>query len=172
MRFGFWPSQSNPWADVMTLARHAERTGWDRMWFADHFMPNKPAGEDASDDLVHESWTTLAALASRIPRITLGHLVSGNTYRHPALTAKMAAQIDVISGGRFVLGLGAAWQDNEHHAYGIHFGTLKERMDRLEEACQLITEMFRATRKRTSRDSTTNWSMRRWNPNPSRRRSH
>ena len=143
MRFGFWPSQSNPWADVLTVASHAERTGWDRMWFADHFMPNKPAGEDASDELVHESWTTLAALASRIPRITLGHLVSGNTYRHPALTAKMAAQIDVISGGRFVLGLGAAWQENEHHAYGIHFGTLKERMDRLEEACQLITEMFR-----------------------------
>ena len=61
--------------------------------------------------------------------IKLGHMVSGNTYRHPALTAKMAAQIDIISGGRFILGLGAAWQENEHHAYGIHFGTLKERMD-------------------------------------------
>ena len=143
MRFGFWPGQSNPWAEVLTVARHAESTGWDRIWFADHFMPNKPVGEDASDEPVHESWTTLAALASHIPRITLGHLVSGNTYRHPALTAKMAAQIDVISGGRFVLGLGAGWQVNEHHAYGIHFGTLKERMDRLEEACQLITEMFR-----------------------------
>ena len=143
MRFGFWPSASNPWTEVLTVARHAERTGWDRIWFADHFMPNKPVGEDVSDGLVHESWTTLAAFASRIPRIGLGHLVSGNTYRHPALTAKMAAQIDVISGGRFILGLGAAWQENEHHAYGIHFGTLKERMDRFEEACQLITEMFR-----------------------------
>ena len=69
-------------------------------------------------------------------------MVSGNTYRHPALTAKMAAQIDVISGGRFVLGLGAAWQENEHHSYGIHFGTLKERMDRFEEACQIVTDMF------------------------------
>ncbi|MDE2747140.1 MAG: LLM class F420-dependent oxidoreductase [Chloroflexota bacterium] len=143
MRFGFWPGASNPWAEVLTVARHAERTGWDRVWFADHFMPNKPVGEDASDEIMHESWTTLAAFASRIPRIKLGHMVSGNTYRHPTVTAKMAAQIDIISGGRFILGLGAAWQENEHHAYGIHFGTLKERMDRFEEACQLITEMFR-----------------------------
>ena len=143
MRFGFWAGASNPWAEVLTVARHAERTGWDRIWFADHFMPNKPVGEDASDELVHESWTTLAAFASRIPRVRMGHMVSGNTYRHPTVTAKMAAQIDIISGGRFVLGLGAAWQENEHHAYGIHFGTLKERMNRFEEACQLITEMFR-----------------------------
>ncbi len=142
MRFGFWPGASNPWAEVLTVARHAEASGWDRIWFADHFMPNKPVGEDASDGIVHESWTTLAAFAARIQRVPLGHMVSGNTYRHPALTAKMAAQIDIISGGRFILGLGAAWQENEHHAYGIHFGTLKERMDRFEEACQLITEMF------------------------------
>ena len=142
MRFGFWAGSSNPWAEVLTVCRHAERTGWDRVWIADHFMPNKPVGEDASDGLVHESWTTLAAFASRINRVKLGHMVSGNTYRHPALTAKMAAQIDIISGGRFILGLGAAWQENEHHAYGIHFGTLKERMDRFEEACQVVTELF------------------------------
>ncbi|MCY4468168.1 MAG: TIGR03560 family F420-dependent LLM class oxidoreductase [Thiotrichales bacterium] len=148
MRFGFWPGASNPWAEVLAVARHAERTGWDRLWFADHFMPNKPVGEDASGEPVHESWTTLAAFASLIPRVRLGHMVSGNTYRHPAVTAKMAAQIDIISGGRFILGLGAAWQENEHHAYGIHFGTLKERMDRFEEACRLITELFR--RRRTS----------------------
>ena len=148
MRFGFWPGASNPWAEVLAVARHAERTGWDRLWFADHFMPNKPVGEDASGEPVHESWTTLAAFASLIPRIRLGHMVSGNTYRHPAVTAKMAAQIDIISGGRFILGLGAAWQENEHHAYGIRFGTVKERMDRFEEACGLITELFR--RRRTS----------------------
>ena len=109
-------------------------------------MPNKPVGEDASGEPVHESWTTLAAFASLIPRIRLGHMVSGNTYRHPAVTAKMAAQIDIISGGRFILGLGAAWQENEHHAYGIRFGTLKERMNRFEEACGLITELFRRRR--------------------------
>ena len=139
MRFGFWAGSSNPWAEVLTVCRHAERTGWDRLWFADHFMPN---AEDTSGT-THESWVVLATLASRVPRVHLGHLVSGNTYRHPALTAKMAAQLDVISGGRFILGLGAAWQENEHHAYGIHFGTLKERMDRLEEACQVVTELFR-----------------------------
>ena len=144
MRFGFWPGASNPWADILTVARHAERTGWDRVWLADHFMPNKPVGEDASGEPVHESWTTLAAFASLIPRIELGHMVSCNTYRHPAVTAKMAAQIDIISGGRFILGLGAGWQENEHHAYGIHFGTVKERMDRFEEACRLITELLRS----------------------------
>ena len=148
MRFGFWPGASNPWAEVLTVARHAERTGWDRIWFADHFMPNKPVGEDASDEPVHESWTTLAAFAALIPRIRLGHMVSCNTYRHPAVTAKMAAQIDIISGGRFILGLGAGWQENEHHAYGIRFGTVKERMDRFEEACRLTTELFR--RRKTS----------------------
>ena len=148
MRFGFWPGASNPWAEVLSVALHAERTGWDRIWFADHFMPNKPVGEDASDEPVHESWTTLAAFAALIPRIRLGHMVSCNTYRHPAVTAKMAAQIDIISDGRFILGLGAGWQENEHHAYGIRFGTVKERMDRFEEACRLTTELFR--RRKTS----------------------
>ena len=101
MRFGFWAGSSNPWAEVLTVCRHAERTGWDRVWIADHFMPNKPVGEDASDGLVHESWTTLAAFASRINRVKLGHMVSGNTYRHPALTAKMAAQIGHHLGRTF-----------------------------------------------------------------------
>ncbi len=138
MRFGFWAGSSNPWAEVLTVCRHAERTGWDRLWFADHFMPN---AEDTSGT-THESWVVLATLASRVPRVHLGHLVSGNTYRHPAVVAKMAAQIDVISGGRFILGLGAAWQRNEHAAYGIPFYTLKQRMDRFEEACRVVTDLF------------------------------
>ena len=139
MRFGFWPGPGNPWAEILTVARHAERTGWDRLWFADHFMPN---AEDTSG-ATHESWTVLTAFAARIPRVPLGHMVSGNTYRHPAVAAKMAAEIDVISGGRFILGLGAAWQENEHTAYGIHFGTVRERLDRLDEACQVVTDLFR-----------------------------
>ena len=139
MRFGFWAGASNPWAEVLHVCRHAERSGWDRLWFADHFMPN---GEDTSGTM-HESWTTLTALAVRVPRVQLGHLVSGNTYRHPTVVAKMAAQIDVISGGRFILGLGAAWQENEHEAYGIAFPSLRERMDRFEEACRVVTDLFR-----------------------------
>lgn len=139
MRFGFWPGAGNPWAEILTVARHAEETGWDRLWFADHFMPNQ---EDTSGP-VHESWVAITALAVRVPRVRIGHLVSGNTYRHPAVVAKMSAELDIVSGGRFVLGLGAAWQENEHRAYGIPFFTLKERLDRFEEACRVVTDLFR-----------------------------
>lgn len=139
MRFGFWPGAGNPWAEVLTVSRHAEQSGWDRLWFADHFMPVA----EQHDETQHESWVVLSALAARIPRIPMGHMVSGNTYRHPAVVAKMAAQIDVISGGRFILGLGAGWQEREHTAYGIPLGTIGERLDKLEEACRVCTDLFR-----------------------------
>lgn len=139
MRFGFWPSAANPWAEVLHVSRHAEQSGWDRLWFADHFMPVA----EQSDETQHESWVVLSALAVRVPRIQMGHMVSGNTYRHPAVVAKMAAQIDVVSGGRFILGLGAGWQEREHTAYGIPLGTIRERLDKLEEACRIVTDLFR-----------------------------
>ncbi len=138
MRFGFWPGPNNSWSDTLALARHAEATGWHGVWYADHFMPN---AEDTSGP-TSECWTTLAALAASVPRIRIGALVTGNTYRHPAVLAKMAANVDNISGGRCVLGLGAGWQENEHRAYGIDFFTLGGRMSRLEEACQVITGLF------------------------------
>jgi F420-dependent oxidoreductase-like protein len=138
MRFSFWPIARQSWQDVLTLARHAERTGWDGVWYADHFMPNTP---DASGPC-HEAWTTVAALAACVPRMRIGTLVAGNTYRHPAVVAKMAATIDHISTGRLVLGLGAGWQENEHRAYGIEFHTVGERLRRLEEACQVIKTLF------------------------------
>lgn len=138
MRFVFWPGPNNPWNDALQLALHAESTGWDGIYYADHFMPN---AADASGP-TSECWTTLAALAARVPRIRLGALVTGNTYRHPAVLAKMAANVDNISGGRCVLGLGAGWQENEHAAYGIPFHTLGGRMRRLEEACQVVTGLF------------------------------
>jgi alkanesulfonate monooxygenase SsuD/methylene tetrahydromethanopterin reductase-like flavin-dependent oxidoreductase (luciferase family) len=81
-------------------------------------------------------------LAASVPRVRVGALVSGNTYRHPAVLAKMAANVDNISGGRCVLGLGAGWQENEHKAYGIEFSTLGGRMSRFEEACQVISGLF------------------------------
>lgn len=139
MRFGFWPSAANPWAEVLHVSRHAEQSGWDRLWFADHFMPVA----EQSDETQHESWVVLSTLAVRVPRIQLGHMVSGNTYRHPAVVAKMAAQIDVVSGGRFILGLGAGWQEREHTAYGIPLGSIRERLDKLEEACRVVTDLFR-----------------------------
>ena len=138
MRFSVWPSPQNTWPDVLALSRHAEETGWDGVWFADHFMPN---AEDVSGPIL-ECWTVLAGLASSVPRLRLGALVAGNTYRHPAVLAKMAATIDHISGGRLVLGLGGGWQENEHAAYGLPFGTAGERLRKLEEACQVITGLF------------------------------
>src|SRR5687768_2254435 len=138
MRFGFWPGPNNSWNDTLALAKHAEAGGWHSVWYADHFMPNQ---EDTSGP-TSECWTTLAALAASVPRVRVGALVSGNTYRHPAVLAKMAANVDNISGGRCVLGLGAGWQENEHKAYGIEFSTLGGRMSRFEEACQVITGLF------------------------------
>src|SRR5207248_6917828 len=75
-------------------------------------------------------------------------IVLGNTYRHPAVVAKMAAQVDIISGGRLLLGLGAGWQENEHEAYGIPFSTMRERLERLDEACEVITSLW--TQRRTT----------------------
>jgi len=138
MRFSFWPAPAQPWAEVASLAQHAEQTGWDGIWYADHFMPNV---EDTTTPWP-EAWTTLAALAACVPRLRIGTLVSGNTYRHPAVLAKMAATLDHISGGRAVLGLGAGWQENEHQQYGIPFHTLAERLARLDEACQVIRALF------------------------------
>ena len=138
MRFSFWPNPSQSFADVIALAKHVERTGWDGVWYADHFMPNAP---DTSTPWP-EAWMTLAAIGAQVPRIRIGTLVVGNTYRHPAVLAKMAATLDHITGGRVVLGLGAGWQENEHKQYGIPFYTTGERLGRLDEACQVIKSLF------------------------------
>jgi len=138
MRFSFWPTPMLSFEETLSLGQHVADTGWDGMWLADHFMPN---AEDTSAPWP-EAWTTLAALAPQVPRIRLGTMVSGNTYRHPAVLAKMAATLDHISGGRLVLGLGSGWQENEHHQYGIEFSTISGRLDRLDEACQVIKALF------------------------------
>jgi len=134
MRFSFWPVASQSWPDVLTLGQHVERTGWDGLWFADHFMANTA---DAAGP-VHEAWSTISALAASVPRLRIGPLVLGNTYRHPAVVANMAATADHISGGRLVLGIGGGWQENEHQAYGLEFHTVGVRLRMLEEACQII----------------------------------
>jgi F420-dependent oxidoreductase-like protein len=142
VRFSLWPSAGQPWSEILDVAVHAERTGWDGIWFADHFMPF--AGD--LDGPMQECWTGLAALAMAVPRLRLGSLVSGNTYRHPAVLAKQAATVDQISGGRLVLGLGAGWQENEHRAYGIELPSIKGRLDWLEEACAVVTGLLRDER--------------------------
>lgn len=139
MQFSFWPNPAQDFETVAGLCSHAEATGWDGIWYADHFMPN---AEDTSAPWP-ECWTTLTALACRVPRLRIGTLVIGNTYRHPAVLAKMAATLDHISGGRLVLGLGAGWQENEHRQYGIPFHDVPGRLERLDEACELITRLYR-----------------------------
>lgn len=134
MRFSVWPTTGQSWGDVLDVAQHAARTGWDGLWLADHFMP---AGGRLDGPML-ECWTALAGLATVVPRLRLGPLVTGNTYRHPAVLANMAATVDHLSGGRLVLGLGAGWQQNEHDAYGIELPPVPDRLRRLEEACAVI----------------------------------
>ena len=138
MRFSFWPNPSQSYTDVLELCQHAEATGWDGIWYADHFMPN---AEDTSAPWP-EAWTTLSAIGARTERVRIGTLVSGNTYRHPAVLAKMAATLDHITNGRVVLGLGSGWQENEHTQYGLPFYTVNERLRRLDEACQVIQMLY------------------------------
>jgi F420-dependent oxidoreductase-like protein len=137
VRVSFWPTIDQSWDDLFDGAQHAATTGWHRLYVADHFMPK---GGDLRVPLL-ECWAVITALAVALPRVTIGSLVSGNTYRHPAVLAKHAASVDVISGGRIVLGVGAGWQENEHVAYGIEFGTTAERFDRFEEACAILRSL-------------------------------
>ena len=139
MRFSFWPEPAQPYADVLALAQHVERTGWDGFWYADHFMPD--VGEPSTPSPA-EAWVTLAAIGAQVPRLQLGTLVAGNTYRHPAVLAKMAATLDHITGGRVTLGLGTGWQENEHRQYGIEFDSVAGRLQRLDEACAVIKALF------------------------------
>ena len=143
MRFSVWPTPTRPWDEYLAVAKAAEASGFDGVWCSDHFMP-----VDATqlDNPVLECWSVLAAVAAAVPRVRLGAIVTSNTYRHPPVLAKMASTIDHISGGRLVLGLGAGWQENEHLAYGLHFGTVGERLKRLEEAVQIITSLFETPR--------------------------
>jgi F420-dependent oxidoreductase-like protein len=139
MRLGLFTSLGNTtWEDVRALVEHADRTGWDAACVTDHFMPNTP--ERTGDTL--ECWTALAALAVLTRRIRVGTIVSGNTYRHPAVVAKMAANVDVMSNGRLVCGMGAGWQENEHAAYGIEFYSVGERLAQLDEACRVLKALW------------------------------
>jgi F420-dependent oxidoreductase-like protein len=141
MRFSIWPSPAQPWDQIHEITAHCERTGWDGVYFADHFMPNGPGPARLDGDTL-ECWSVIAALAALVPRIRIAPLVTSVTYRHPAVLANIAAAVDHISGGRLTLGVGAGWQENEHAAYGIELGTIRERMDRFEEAVQILRSLL------------------------------
>ncbi|MEX2393623.1 MAG: TIGR03560 family F420-dependent LLM class oxidoreductase [Actinomycetota bacterium] len=141
MWFSIWPSPVRPWDEICDLTQHCERTGWDGVYFADHFMPNAPDATPLDGDTL-ECWSVIAGLAATVPRLRLAPLVTSVTYRHPAVLANIAAAVDHISHGRLLLGVGAGWQENEHAAYGIDLGTVKERLDRFEEAIQVLRSLL------------------------------
>lgn len=125
---------------VVRLAQAAESAGFDAVTVMDHFYQIDGVGSE--DQPMLETYTTLSALAARTSRIRLGALVAGVTYRNPALLAKMATTLDVVSGGRAIFGLGAAWNESEHRGYGFDFPPIGERMDRLDEALTICKLMF------------------------------
>jgi F420-dependent oxidoreductase-like protein len=117
-------------ADAISVIEHA--------WLFDHFAP---IHSDVNGPCL-EGWTLLTALAAQTKRLRIGLMVTGNTYRHPAVLANMAATVDIISNGRLDLGMGAGWNEYEHHSMGIPLYAPGERIRRLGEACALIKQLF------------------------------
>ncbi len=136
------PSEIAP--TVVRQAREAEEAGADAVFVMDHFYQLPGIGEP--DQPMLEAYTLLGALATATERIQLSTLVTGNTYRNPTLLAKAVTTLDVVSGGRAVLGIGAGWYELEHEQLGFEFGTFTDRFNRLEEALQIIEPMLRGER--------------------------
>ncbi len=131
-------------ANVAAQAAAADRSGFDTVLVMDHFYQLPMLGPPDMDML--ECYTTLAALAQHTTNVRLGALVTGNTYRNPAVLAKVVTTLDIVSGGRAQLGIGAGWFELEHDSFGIEFGTFTDRFQKLEEALQIILPMFRDER--------------------------
>lgn len=130
------PAQS--WECLLATAAEAEKAGWDSVWIGDHFMPT--VGDE--DGPMNEVWAYLAGLAVATRTLRIGSLVCGVTYRHPSVLVKQAVTVQNMSDGRLTLGLGTGWHEREHEAYGIDFPGVRERLDRLEEACEVTTRLL------------------------------
>jgi F420-dependent oxidoreductase-like protein len=146
MRYGLKLSQNASIDEYRAVWRIADEAGFDHCWNMDHFAS---LGDDPTLD-IFDAWALLGAMAQATTRTRIGCMVSGNTYRHPGVLAKMAVTVDHLSGGRLEFGIGGAWAENEHTMLGLEFGTVGERLDRLEEACQLIRSLW--TEPRTTFD--------------------
>jgi alkanesulfonate monooxygenase SsuD/methylene tetrahydromethanopterin reductase-like flavin-dependent oxidoreductase (luciferase family) len=142
VRFSIWPSTQQPWSDILEVTRYAESTGWDGVYVADHFMGSGDAGGGPTTPTL-EATAVMAALAEATERVRIGSLVFSVTFRHPAVLAKWAASVDHVSDGRLLLGIGAGWQPNEHDQYGIELGSLRTRIERFEEACEVLVGLLR-----------------------------
>lgn len=141
MKFSMWPNSNRPIAEVLERAHYADTNGWFGFWYADHYMPDSGANPVQPGD-VHEVWGVLPAVAAVTENVRIGPLVSPTSVHHPAVLANRAMTIDHVSNGRMVLGLGAGWQINEHAAYGIALEEPKVRVDRFEEAIQIVRSML------------------------------
>jgi F420-dependent oxidoreductase-like protein len=126
---------------VVMLASTAEKAGFDSVWVMDHFYQLPNIGPRT--DPMLEGYAALAGIAARTKKVRLGTLVTGVTYRNPAFLAKEVTTLDIVSSGRAILGLGAAWNEDEHRGYGYDFPPVGERISRLEEALQICRAMFR-----------------------------
>jgi F420-dependent oxidoreductase-like protein len=126
------------WARTVAVAHEAEGLGFDSLWMFDH-VQTEPV---PTDEITFEAFVGLAAIAAETARVRLGHLVLCAGYRNPALAAKMISTLDVVSGGRAELGLGAGWKEDEYTAYGFGFPPLRERMEMLEDALEIATRML------------------------------
>jgi F420-dependent oxidoreductase-like protein len=140
MKFGaaFW-IQRTDWPKLRDACVGAERAGFDSIWLDDHLLSDEGDWHDPK----LEGWATLTAVAAVTSRARLGLLVSANTFRNPGLTAKLATTLDHVSGGRAVLGIGGAWFEREHDAFGIDFAAgVGERLDRLDESVMLLRRLL------------------------------
>jgi F420-dependent oxidoreductase-like protein len=129
---------ADAWARTIELARDAEARGFGSEWVFDHFH----TVPEPTDEITFESFETLSALAMVTERVHLGHMVVCTGFRNPALTAKLASTLDVISNGRFELGIGAGWKEDEWIAYGYGFPPVKQRLDQLGDHLEVITRML------------------------------
>lgn len=133
------PPHHAGWAEFLDVWRAADEIDlFESAWNWDHFYPLSPPYDGPN----LEGWTMLAALAQATSRVRIGSMVNGMHHRHPAVTANMAATLDIISGGRFELGIGAGWNFMESDAYGIPLGELRDRSDRLEEGIEVIISLL------------------------------
>jgi len=133
------PQQGASYDDLLAVAQSAERHGFDGFFRSDHYLK---MGDASGLPGPTDAWITLAGIARETSRIRLGTLVTASTFRHPGVLAISVAQVDAMSGGRVELGIGAAWYDGEHTAYGIPFPSMGERFTRLEEQLAIVTGLW------------------------------
>ena len=138
--FGLKTEQSRAtYAELVRIWHEADELGViSDLWLFDHFVPLRmPETEPCL-----EAWTLLTALGLQTRRVRFGIMVAGNTYRHPAVLAKMAAALDIASDGRLEVGIGAGWHEGEHRMYGIPLGTVAQRIHALDEACTVMRSLW------------------------------